>query len=180
MLSTKRFRLALLGAAAVATLGSASIALADPAADSDMGMTHRVYVPSGPFDLPATVCGFPVHVSYPLDNEYTVKTSTAPDGTTTERLTGHLEVQLTNLSNGNTVTLNVSGPATITRAPDGSGTIDGQGGGVLFFGPRTQAALGVPGIDLTDGHLVQQVDSAGHTTALSVDGRQSDGCSLIS
>ena len=38
---------------------------------------HRMFLPAGPFDIPAGVCAFPVHVDVPMNNEYAKVTDLA-------------------------------------------------------------------------------------------------------
>src|SRR5207249_7122139 len=96
------------------------------------------YLAAAPFDLPAGVCSFPVHLAFPTNREYGTF-STASDGSTVIQVTGNVIVAATNKATGHTVTLNASGPATITFSPDGSiEQLDGHGLGLLFFtnGPQ--------------------------------------------
>ena len=170
---------AALGCSIIACLGSAAVAVADPT-DNEGQMSQRTYVTQQPYDISSAVCGFPVHVGFPVDDEYIVKSSTAADGTTTLRITGQLSESLTNTDTGKTLTEQVNGPATIVLRADGSlETLDGQGAGILVFGPHSQATFGVPGIDLTHGHVIQQVDATGRTTSLSLSGTQTDLCGQL-
>ena len=89
-------------------------------------------IPLTSADFVDTTCGFPVAVHIVRDGE-TLKVFSNGKAI----ITGPLSVQLS--ANGKTVSLNVSGPATITNNPDGSVTIIGHGVG---FGP-TQTTNGV-------------------------------------
>jgi hypothetical protein len=79
---------------------------------------HRFYLAADPFDVPAEWCGYPIHVDIPVNREY-AKPSAQPDGTQILHVTGALVWTLTNTVNQKSVTVNVSGPGTITYSPDG-------------------------------------------------------------
>jgi len=88
--------------------------------------------------LSAIYCGFPVRLDFPVNNEYQT-VSTAPDGSTVFTITGHLTVSATNQVTGKTVTVNASGPGSLTISPDGStGVFDNRGLFFLFAPNATQ------------------------------------------
>jgi hypothetical protein len=128
--------------AAVAALASTGQALAnkDP---------HRSPVPNGPFDIPADVCGFPIHVDVPRTGEYQTVT-TLPDGTQLIKITGSLVWTLTNTLTDASVTENISGPGTITVPPTGS-VISVQTHGNSIFYVTNGADFGLPNLMLTSG-----------------------------
>ena len=101
--------LLVLSIAAVGGAGSAS-ANDDP---------HRVVVVNTPFTVPAAVCGFPINVGFPVNNEYQTITTLA-DHSTVQVITGSLTATFTNVDTQKTVGANISGPGTITTSPDGS------------------------------------------------------------
>lgn len=140
--------------------------------------TQRTPVGNQPFDVPADVCGFPVHVGILDDNEYYVQSQSNADGSTTQRVTGHLVVSLTNESTGKTITENVSGPGTFTVYPDGSGRFEAQGVSFGVASP-TARADGVPGIWVSHGAVEGTFDSSFQTTTLSPSDRLTDGCALL-
>lgn len=105
----------------IALLGS-SIAQAAP----------PTITPAPASDFVDTTCGFPVSVTF-LANDQTAKTFS--DGRTT--VTGHLVAAFS--ANGKTITLNVSGPTTITPT-DSSVTIVGHGVGA---GPQSAPGGGI-------------------------------------
>jgi hypothetical protein len=74
------------------------------------------------------VCGNGVGtvVAHAVESEY-FKTFTRKDGSMLIIVTGHAQSTFTRLSDGKTLTINSSGPAFITVAPDGSVTIKGTG-----------------------------------------------------
>src|SRR5260370_9061717 len=123
---------------------------ANPAvANSD---PHRSFAAVTPFDLPAAFCGFAVHFAFPVDKEYSTIAITA-DGSTVIKITGSLFVRLTNNATGNSITVNASGPGTVTIAPDGiNATVEAEGLGVLFASNGTD--VGLPSdLVLTSGPL---------------------------
>ena len=99
--------------AVIAGTVAAWIGAASAEANND---PHRVFVPSAPFDIPVNICGFIVHVDFPVDREYAT-ISTAADGSTIVKVTGSLVKTFTNVTNGHAVTLNSSGPGTATFPP---------------------------------------------------------------
>ena len=106
----------------VVALAAASVAQAAP----------PTITPAPASDFVDTTCGFPVSVTFVV-NDQTAKTFT--DGSTI--VTGHLVASFS--ANGKSVTLNVSGPATITPT-DSSVTIVGHGVGA---GPQSTPGGGV-------------------------------------
>jgi hypothetical protein len=122
----------------VVVAAAAFILCAPASANND---PHRIPFPSPPFDLPASYCGFPVHLAATVDREYAT-VSTSPDGSTVYKITGSIFVTVTNLTTGKSVTVNASGPATETVAPDGTTvTIDGRGLFLLYAANGTQFGL---------------------------------------
>src|SRR5260370_17380121 len=102
---------------------------------------HRSFAAATPFDLPATFCGFAVHFAFPVDKEYSTITITA-DGSTVIKTTGSLFVSLTNNATGKSITVNASGPGTVTIAPDGiNATFEGGGLASLFASNAPHAGL---------------------------------------
>ena len=168
-------RIAVAACLAVATcLSCAGGVGADTGDGSD-----RVFVPQLPFTYPAGhVCAFAVQVTPVDDKEYIVRDTTEPDGTIVQRITGHLTATLTNLANGHAVTRNFSAAGTLTQGADGSLKLESEGPAFYSFGLRTQARLGLPGIDIVDGHAVFTIAPTGRV-AFSVTGHQTDGCALI-
>lgn len=138
LLSMRRLMILAVGAAAagaVAPLGWTTTAWAN----SD---PHRVFATATPFDLPASYCGFPVHVGIADNREYET-VSTLADGSTVIKTTGSFAAVVTNESSGHSRTVNASGPGTITLNPDGvNATIEIEGLGLLYAANGT--AYGLP------------------------------------
>jgi hypothetical protein len=81
---------------------------------------------------------------------------------------------LTNLDTGESITLNLSGPASFTFNPDGSFTLKGTGNWLWFPHPAT----GDPGIFQTAGHVILSVDAEGNAS-WTLSGRIVDVCSQL-
>jgi hypothetical protein len=114
---------------AAAAAAVAMVAAAPAAANND---PHRIYLAAAPFDLPASLCGFPVHVEPLVDKEYAT-VSTNPDGSTTYKVTGSLFVSLTNAGTGKTISANISGPGSFTFPADGTTlTVSSTGVGLTW------------------------------------------------
>jgi hypothetical protein len=138
------------------------------------------FVPSGSFELPAELCGFPVGVTTVVDKEY-AKTVSETATTLVLRVTGALVVRFENLDTGTATTVNISGPGT-ERFDFAAGTasIDGQGNWVLFFGAADQQQFGVPGIALFSSHFHETLDLATNDAlSLSWVGHLEDLCAQI-
>jgi hypothetical protein len=113
---------------------------------------HRVYLPASPYDISADVCGFTVHVDIPVDRQYGTF-STASDGSTILKVTGSLVQTFTNESNGNSITLNSSGPAKSLTFPVGTSLLIVSGSGLNTVFVTNGAEFGVPNFMYTSGLL---------------------------
>jgi hypothetical protein len=159
-------------AVAVVLLGLLSAA---PAGASD----PRVPLPTpDPVMLDGYCTGFTVIVTYTQMNEYIIHQTTAPDGTTTLKITGYAQATGTNLATGKSVTYTISGPGTMVLYPDGAFSIDAGGPNLLWTLPENSFP-GVPTISFTTGHVTVQVDASGQTTAYSLRGNQTDVCAVL-
>lgn len=148
-----RILLAVIGGAVGLSIGAA------PAeANND---PHRVFIGHSPFDIPVNVCGFIVHVEFPVDREFAT-ISTAADGSTIVKVTGSLVKTFTNVTNGHAVTLNSSGPGKATFPP---GTtlemIDAQGLNSYFV--TNGAQFGLPNLMYTSGSFTWTRDNSNAT-----------------
>jgi hypothetical protein len=122
---------------------------------------HRVFLPSSPFDIDSNVCGFPVHVDIPIDRQYGTF-STAQDGSTILKITGSLVWTLTNETNGNTITLNVSGPGVITFPIDTTlAVVNAQGLNIIYI--TNGSDFGVPNLFYSSGLLQFTTDLSNDT-----------------
>jgi len=102
-----RLRLRLAVSAITVAVAAMLIAPSSAAANDD---PHRIFWESAPYDLPAGVCDFPVHLAFPVDREY-AHVSELADGSTVFVVTGSWVVAVTNLETDETKELNVGGPA---------------------------------------------------------------------
>jgi hypothetical protein len=125
--------------AAGTAIAVALVAAAPVAANND---PHRIYLAAAPFDVPATVCGFAVHVESLVDREY-AKVTTNPDGSTTYKITGTAVLNLTNSTTGKTITVNASGPGKSTFSADGT-TLTFDDAGLTALWATNLMDLGAP------------------------------------
>lgn len=164
-----------LGVAAVAALITTTTGIAHAE-----GSDHRFPLNNIPADIPADVCGFPIHIGVVDDREYWVKQTDNPDGSTTMQVAGTLINSLTNMDTGGTIIYNNGGPGTFTLFPDGHATLNFQGSSMAWIRAEHQAQLGAPALRLTSGHVVGTVDTSGDIVDLSATGNIVDGCALLS
>jgi hypothetical protein len=170
----------------IGTMAVLTVLLGAPGA-AEAANPHPTPVNNEPFDLPPAFCGFWIHVGIVRDNE--LHTITNTNGTTVERVTGKLILSFTNTgptgdTAGKNIIQDVSGPTTTTSRPDGTALFQGTGRNWLAFGPGGQANTGEPGLVFTHGKVTvtSAPNAAGIPTAIkfALDGRQVDGCDLLS
>lgn len=121
------------------------------------------------------VCEFPIFEHWTHYDEHATYTA-MPDGTMVENVQGADSLQVTNVTTGTTLQLNVSGPGTLTTNPDGSGSADLRGINGFPFGPNPV----VPPYAIFHGHLQYTFNSAGALTSFSFDGHVTDECAALS
>jgi hypothetical protein len=130
--------------------------------------------------LPAAFCGFEVRVTFPVDREYS-KVLKASDGSMTTLGTGSLFASFTNLETGKTITENISGPAKVIIAPDGSFTVLDKGLNGHVLTPADAARFGLPTVSVTAGALTASFAPDGSITSLSLHGHVLvDVCAALS
>ena len=144
----------------------------------------RIPLTATPVTLPAgQYCqGFDAVITFPDFNQYIVRSTTAPDGTVTQQITGHARATVTNQVTGKSVSFNISGPGTLVFNPDGSFSGDVAGPNLLWTAQDTlPESPKVPTISYTRGHLTFGVDASGQTTSYSLAGgnRQTDVCAAL-
>jgi hypothetical protein len=141
---------------------------------------HWSFIPTPTFELPSSVCGFPVQVSTPVSKEY-AKTVFQSDTTIVMLVTGGLKTQFTNADTDTSFTVNNPGPGTIViDLQTGVAHVTGQGPWTLFFLPQDQAQFGVPGIMFISGRFTETLDTTTNdVTALSFQGHTEDVCAAI-
>jgi hypothetical protein len=110
-------------------------------------------------------------------NQHIIRQTTV-DGVTTLMITGHAKATVTNLSTGESVTYNISGPGTVVLFPDGAFSIDAHGPNLLWT-TVANSFPGVPTISYTTGHVTVFVDPTGQTTSYSLAGRRTDVCAVL-
>src|SRR5882757_5488968 len=130
---------------------TAVIAIAAGPAQATGDHHHRVPVGNTPADIPADVCGFPVHIGIVEDREYIVSRTEHADGSISTRVAGPLVNSLTNLNTGASIVYDNGGPGTITTYPDGHATLDFQGHSMAWVRAAYQARLGMPALRLISG-----------------------------
>jgi hypothetical protein len=116
-------------------------------------------------------CEFAVKVET-LRNTATVKTF--PDGHIV--ITGHLVQRLTNVTTGESRTLNVSGPLALWFNEDGSGRLIGRGPLIFFL---FEGDVGGPGIVYTKGRVEGTFDENFLLTSFSRSGSITDLCAAL-
>jgi hypothetical protein len=104
----------------------------------------------------------------------------AATGVETLRITGNAQATVTNQSTGESITFNISGPATVVINPDGSFSAE-AGGPNLLWTTQDNSFPGVPTISYTTGRVTFAVDASGQTTSYTLAGgtRQTDVCALL-
>lgn len=175
----KRLRLFFLLAAS----GSAIVLLALPSTLSAAnGKPTRVPITDlqQTFDLPAgVVCGFELAGTPVANNETTTIYPADANGDVREIITGTLKLQLTNVGTGKSIVVNISGPGTIVLHPDGSGSENLRGSGLIFFSPTATPAG--PATYLFTGNTNISFDPAGNLTLVSTtDNSPADICAALS
>jgi hypothetical protein len=143
---------------------------------------HTPYSPGpNPTVLEGYCTGFTAIVTISKFNQYIIQDTTDPlTGVETLRITGHAQATVTNESTGESVTYNISGPATVVINPDGSFSADAAGPNLLWTLPDNSFP-GVPAISYTTGHVTFEVDARGQTTSYTLAGgaRQTDVCAIL-
>jgi len=118
----KRFLLAICGVLIVGVMIAPPVAAGGP-------VRVKLDIPPGTI---SGLCAFDVDVAIPVNTEYNIVFFDS-SGTPVKAITqGLLIVTFTNISNGNSLTLNISGPGIASFNPDGSQTLVFLGNGVLF------------------------------------------------
>jgi hypothetical protein len=145
---------ALLVLMAVAVLMPATVSANQPV---------REGLPAGPLTLDASICGFPVDVTFPTNKEFS---TTFANGK--QIITGALTATLTNDQSGRSTTVNISGPGSFVPNGDGTTTFTLSGRSLIFLLPN-QVGQGTPGrLILTSGPVVFQVDQNGNLTSYQI------------
>jgi hypothetical protein len=128
----------------------------------------RQFIPASPFTL-SGVCSFDVHIDFLANKEYATILVDHAGNPTAILTTGVLKVSLTNLSNGKSLDLNISGPGRSVTNPDGSATLTSWGPWLWFIAPGDLPNYS-PRMFFISGQMVAQFNSDGHLTALQIIG----------
>ena len=149
-----------------------------PSVASAGGKPTRSPTGNSPFDFPAgIVCSFEVAGQPLVDNEVTKTFPPLPNGDVVQTISGSLILQLQNVENGKSITLNVSGPGTITTHPDGSQTVIDRGRSLSFFFP-TDSPAG-PATYLYTGQVVLNFTPDGQQILVRQTGTSEDICAAL-
>jgi hypothetical protein len=133
-----------------------------------------------PFTVPASFCGFKIHVTFPVAKEY-AKLLKASDGSMITLVTGSLRFTFTNLSTGKAITENVSGPGKVITNADGSATVTAKGRNGEFLTPAQAKQFGLPIVSVTAGALTTTVAADGTETSVTLNGHVLvDVCAALS
>jgi len=134
------------------------------------GRGHKwQFLPPQPFTVPASFCGFKIHVNFPVDREF-AKLIKASDGSMITLITGSLRFTFTNLSTGKAITENVSGPGKIITHADGSATVTAKGHNGEFLTPAQAKRFGLPPVSVTAGALTTTLAPDGSETSVTLQG----------
>ena len=98
----------------------------------------------------------------------------------TLRITGNAQATVTNQSTGESVTYNISGPATVVINPDRPVQRRRRGPNLLWT-TQDNSFAGVPAISYTTGHVTFAVAASGQTTSYTLAGgaRHTDVCAVL-
>ena len=150
--------------AAVCAIGASALLSSSAMADT---VTRTPSPVPSPF-LFIGLCPFPVLAQAITNNEFRTSFVNQNGALVKQIVTGALVVTFTNLSNGKSITQNISGPGIITFNPDGSVTIDILG-----------REAGFPGDTIGAGRTVIQISPTGVPTVASQVGNFTSLCSLL-
>jgi hypothetical protein len=125
------------------------------------------------FDGVDETCGFPVEIH---QTGFVIAIEWVDEDGSLRRIEAYpqLKATFTNPATGESITVNIAGPAHITESPDGSFTLVGTGNWGWGNHPQT----GEPGIFLLSGRFVFSVDAQGNESFRSV-GRFVDLCAEL-
>lgn len=131
------------------------------------------------FTVPAGIgCTFAVEWTNVINDETMTTYPAAANGDVTQVLTGYVLEQFTNLSNGNSIVLNISGPGVFVFHSDGSITFTGLGPDPAIFAP-TDIPAG-PKFYVNYGRYTVDVTPTGRQILVSQNGTQFDVCAALS
>jgi hypothetical protein len=128
---------------------------------------------SADFDGVDETCGFPVEIH---QTGFIIAIQWVDEDGSLRRIEAYpqLKAPFTNPATGESIRVNIAGPAHITESPDGSFTLVGTGNWIWGNHPQT----GEPGTFLLSGRFVLSVDAQGNESFRSV-GRFVDLCAEL-
>ncbi len=124
------------------------------------------------------VCAFPVLIEFPESKNKAVTFTDDSGNPVRQIITGKLRARVTNLATGESLAVNVSGPAFLTFTESGLATVTLGGRGLLFL----RAGIDAPpaGIFLVSGQLVLAIGPEGEVTEIvSRTGQIQDLCAAL-
>jgi hypothetical protein len=163
---------------AIAAASAAAVVLAG--GGSAVADRPQIAVNNTSSDLPASYCGFPVHVGVVADNEYYIHQTQEPDGSVVLLVTGKLFMGVENTTTGRTIEVNASGPGRDVFYPDGSISAERTGSFSHWATPAQQAQFGLPGLFPATGLATATLDTSGTITSFHSNGKVTDLCAALS
>jgi len=138
----------------------------------------RQFVPAAPFTM-SGVCAFDVLVDFLTNKEYATILLDRFGNPREILTTGALKVRLTNLSNGRSLDLNITGPGRFYSNADGTSTLVTTGPWLLFLNPG-QLPQYTPRLFYITGHSVLSFDAAGNNSQITIiGGTMTDLCGAL-
>jgi len=122
------------------------------------------------------VCDFAVHIEPIIDKEVTTTFFDSAGNVTMVLITGDLVTEVSNVDKGTSLTVNISGPATITFLDDGTLVFDAVGSWLVATFPTDSPARVM---FLNRGHIVFTIGPTGVLTVVSRIGRVQDLCAAL-
>ena len=122
------------------------------------------------------VCDFTVHIEPIVDKEVTTTFFDSSGNVTMVLITGDLVAQVSNVDKGTSLTVNTSGPGTITFLDDGTLVFDAVGSWLIATFPTDSPASVM---FLNQGHIVFTIGPTGVLTVVSRVGRMQDLCAAL-
>ena len=157
-------------AAFVGAIVLAGLALA-PAATAEK--PARFFLPTDDFVLSGP-CAFDVDYHVLTNKEYGTLFSNGH-----LLITGSFKVRLTNLSNGHSMDVNISGPGVITFLPDGGLKVTAWGNWLFWFFPGMLGPQSPGKLILTTGLTSEVLDANVNVVSLELPRNTTDACAAL-
>ncbi len=131
------------------------------------------------FTIPAGMaCTFAVGWEPVVNNEVVTTFPPEANGDVAQLFTGYVLERFTNLDNGKSIVINISGPATFVHHTDGSITYTGLGPEPVVFFP-TDIPAG-PKFYINYGQIIYTITPSGQAILVSQSGTQFNVCAALS